>query len=94
MESFARNQEQMREYMTSTFGDIFPLRQFEEMSRQNLAMFQQAMNFFGPLGGSGGEKPDRREAGPEEKSGNGQLDELREKLTAMERQLDALAKKK
>src|SRR5437667_4184728 len=40
MVAFARNQEQMRNSLRTTFG-IFPFGQFEEMGKQNMALFQQ-----------------------------------------------------
>lgn len=42
MENFARHQDQMRGYMEQTFGRFFPLSQFEDMARQNMALFQRA----------------------------------------------------
>ena len=42
MVAFARNQEQMRNSLRTTFG-IFPFGQFEEMGKQNMALFQQAL---------------------------------------------------
>src|SRR5215475_101865 len=49
MESFARNQEQMRRYMHDSFGGMFPFGRFEEMSKQNLAFFERAMRMFNPF---------------------------------------------
>src|SRR6188472_2124287 len=37
MQSFARNQEQMRQYMQGTFGQMFPFANLEEMGKQNIA---------------------------------------------------------
>jgi polyhydroxyalkanoate synthesis repressor PhaR len=49
MNSFARNQEQMRGYMSS-LGGLFPFgQQFEEMGKQNMALFQNAMQIFSPF---------------------------------------------
>src|ERR1700679_3796478 len=42
MVSFARNQDQMRDTLRATFG-IFPFGQFEEMGKQNMALFEQAL---------------------------------------------------
>jgi polyhydroxyalkanoate synthesis repressor PhaR len=42
MENFARHQDQMRGYVEQTFGRFFPLAQFEDMARQNMALFQRA----------------------------------------------------
>ena len=63
MESFAKNQEQMRTVMQESFGGILPLQRFEEMSKQNMTFFEQAMQLWNPfkmanvpagLGGQGG----------------------------------------
>ncbi|MFZ2008351.1 MAG: polyhydroxyalkanoate synthesis repressor PhaR, partial [Stellaceae bacterium] len=42
MIAFGRNQEQMRKSLQATFG-IFPFGQFEEMGKQNMALFQRAL---------------------------------------------------
>ena len=42
MQSFARNQEQMRSYLENAFGGIYPFSSFEEVGRKNMAMFEQA----------------------------------------------------
>ena len=52
MENFAANQEQIRRYIEGTFGQFFPLGQFEDMARQNMALFQRAANMFAPPKGS------------------------------------------
>jgi polyhydroxyalkanoate synthesis repressor PhaR len=88
MQAFARNQEQMRRYMNDTFGDLFPFRQMEEIGRQNMAMFEQAMNMFQP---PKGEAPaERKPAAPD----GDELARLREQLLEMQRNLDRLASKK
>src|SRR5262245_44781377 len=47
MGSFARNQEQMRD----AFGGMFPFgNQFEEMTKQNMALFQNDMKMWRPFG--------------------------------------------
>ena len=48
MDNFARHQDQMRGYMEQTFGRFFPLTQFEDMTRQNMALFQRAVSMFRP----------------------------------------------
>ncbi len=49
MEAFTGNQERMRQSMQESFGGIFPFGNLEEMSRQNMAMFENAMKMFTPL---------------------------------------------
>ena len=53
MENFAANQEQIRRYIEGTFGQFFPLGQFEDMARQNMALFQRAATMFAPPTPSG-----------------------------------------
>ena len=97
MGTFARNQEQMRKYMTDAFGGMFPFgREMEEMGKQNLALFQNAMkSMFNPFGLNvpGGEN--KGEGGPGEslKPGGGSIDELRAQMAAMQKRLDDLTKK-
>jgi polyhydroxyalkanoate synthesis repressor PhaR len=47
MMSFARNQEQMRKNLQATFG-IFPFGQFEEVGKQNIALFERALKMLAP----------------------------------------------
>ena len=49
MENFARHQDQMRGYVEQTFGRFFPLTQLEDMTRQNMALFQRAASMFRPF---------------------------------------------
>jgi polyhydroxyalkanoate synthesis repressor PhaR len=48
MESFAKNQDKMREYVASTVN-FSPLAQFEEISKQNMLLFQRAFSMFSPF---------------------------------------------
>ena len=55
MQSLSKNQEQIRNYFQTTFGGIFPFGStFEEMGKQNMAMFERAMRMFSPFGGAEG----------------------------------------
>jgi polyhydroxyalkanoate synthesis repressor PhaR len=99
MGAFARNQEQMRRYMTDAFGGFFPFgQQFEEMGKQNLALFQNAMKtMFSPFGV---EVPDAQQGkppaagAPEQKAGApSNIDDLRAQMAAMQKRLDELTKK-
>jgi polyhydroxyalkanoate synthesis repressor PhaR len=94
MESFAKNQEQMRSYMKDSFGGMFPLERFEEMSKQNMAFFEQAMRMWNPFKGGvpgaptapgGGEKP------ADAPSAN-EITDLKSQMAALQRQIEALTK--
>ncbi|CAO3414590.1 polyhydroxyalkanoate synthesis repressor PhaR [Azospirillum endophyticum] len=53
MQAFSRNQEQMRDYFQNTLGGIFPFGRLDEVSKQNMAMFERAMRMFTPFGAAG-----------------------------------------
>jgi polyhydroxyalkanoate synthesis repressor PhaR len=104
MAAFARNQEQMRAAMQQAFGGMFPfpssMGAMEEMGKQNLAMFQNAMKMWGidpaRMGAPGmppipgmpgtGEAPAANKAGET-------FDMVRQQLEAMQARLDSLTKK-
>jgi polyhydroxyalkanoate synthesis repressor PhaR len=104
MENFARNQEQIRSYIEGTLGRFFPMGPFEEMARQNMALFQRAATMFQPLPLSGEEeaaaaaKPSPP-GGPESATGSQpepptdtsqEIKQLNEKIEALEKQLGDL----
>ena len=49
METFARNQEQMRDHINASTGNPAPFKQFEEMGQANMKLFQNAMELFTPF---------------------------------------------
>ena len=59
MEAFAENETHMRRIMQETFKGLFPMQRMEEMGKQNMALFENAMRMFNPFaqmarGGQGG----------------------------------------
>ncbi len=100
MDSFSRDQERMRAYLEQAFGGFFPFKQFEEMGKANMAVFQRTMNMFAPPGSGGAPARGGGDAGGGEGGGGAaadaaepELSDLKLKLDAMQRQLNALAKK-
>ncbi len=95
MQSFEKNQSEMQRYMNETFGSVFPFGKMEEMSKQNMAMFEQAMKMFtGSAPGAGvapAEKTPAKES-PADENGE-QLAELKRKLEALERQIGSLSER-
>jgi polyhydroxyalkanoate synthesis repressor PhaR len=90
MEAFGRNQEQMRQYMKESFGGIFPFDRFQEMSKQNIAFFEQAMRMWSPFRGNQQSEPGSEPAAkPEPKSND--LDDLKAQMQALQKQLESLA---
>jgi polyhydroxyalkanoate synthesis repressor PhaR len=94
MKSFAQNQERMRDYMKSTFG-FNPFAQFEEVGKQNVAMFEKAMKMFTPFipggatGGTGSSEPAKADKTESDKS---TIDELKRKLDELQNRLDNFKK--
>jgi polyhydroxyalkanoate synthesis repressor PhaR len=92
MGSFARNQEEMRKNLRATFG-MFPFGQFEEMGKQNLAMFERAMRMMSPYAGA--PEPAKPAAAPaaEPEKEDPNLKRLEAQIEALRHQLEALGKK-
>jgi polyhydroxyalkanoate synthesis repressor PhaR len=90
MIAFARNQEQMRKNLQATFG-IFPFGQFEEMGKQNMALFERALKMLSPYGRD--EKPFSVELETKQKEGEDpRLKRLEAQIEALTHQLEALGR--
>ncbi|HWD58848.1 MAG TPA: polyhydroxyalkanoate synthesis repressor PhaR [Stellaceae bacterium] len=95
MMSFARNQDQMRDTLRATFG-LFPFGQFEEMGKQNIALFEQTLKMLSPYGrgGAPAEKPSSTPEPSPAPAEDPRLKRMESQMEAMRRQLDALTKGK
>ncbi|MEQ8506494.1 MAG: polyhydroxyalkanoate synthesis repressor PhaR [Rhodospirillales bacterium] len=93
MQSFATNQETLRKTMEDALGGFNPFGQFEEVSKQNMAMFENAMKMFTPFYAEGGNGAAPKAANKGEQ-GSGDIDDMRAKLEEMQRQLDTLSSDK
>jgi polyhydroxyalkanoate synthesis repressor PhaR len=91
MQAFLRNEHQMRQYMQSALDGLFPFNPFEEVSKQNAALFESAMKMFSPFypGGAAGSTDNRPGS-----LGEGQEETLQSRLDRLQRQIDDLSKKK
>ncbi|MBM3555220.1 MAG: polyhydroxyalkanoate synthesis repressor PhaR [Alphaproteobacteria bacterium] len=96
IESFVRNQEQLRRNAADAFGPFNPFSNIEEMSRQNMAMFQRAMSMFTPFPGQGQGTEGAAPKGetPAAASEDDKIKALKTQLDSVQRQLDALGKAK
>jgi polyhydroxyalkanoate synthesis repressor PhaR len=94
MVAFGRNQEQMRKSLQATFG-IFPFGQFEEMGKQNMALFQRALGMLAPYGAE--EKPPAADGAPVADGTpvageDPRLKRLEAQIDALTRQLEVLGR--
>ena len=88
MIAFARNQEQMRKNLQATFG-IFPFGQFEEMGKQNIALFERALKMLSPYARE--EQPAAPQTEPQSKEAEDpRLKRLEAQIDALKSQLEAL----
>ena len=93
MQSFARNQEQMRDYLRSTFDGLMPFASFEEMSKQQISIFERAMRMLTPFYNEEHGIPTDREADPRSKHAEVQIEELRSRLNQIQNQLNELVER-
>jgi len=89
MHTFARNQEQMRDYLRSAFDGLIPFASFEEMSKQQIAIFERTMRMLTPFYGEEA-APAERAPEPRANPSEVQIEELRSRLNEMQKQLDQL----
>ncbi len=100
MNSFSRNQDQMRSYLQDAFDGLFPFGSLEEMSKQNVALMEKAMRMFVPFAdeskaGAPTEKPAEPAAGASPPStSDTQLDALMRKIEDLQDQVANLSGKK
>lgn len=53
LQTFAKNQEELRTQINKSLEGIFPVPNLEEINKQNMAMFENAMRMFRPFGSTG-----------------------------------------
>lgn len=89
MLAFARNQEQMRDYLRTAFDGLIPFASFEEMSKQQIAIFERTMRMLTPFYGEDS-GPTERDAPARATLAEVQIEELRARLNQIQEQLDGL----
>jgi polyhydroxyalkanoate synthesis regulator protein len=89
MELFSENRERMQSYMKEAMGGMFPFGSLEELGKQNMAIFEQAMKMFAPV--AKGEN--HNAATKEEPAGRDRMKDLQSKLDELQRQINDMAKK-
>jgi polyhydroxyalkanoate synthesis repressor PhaR len=97
MMAFTGNQEQMRDSLRATFG-IFPFGQFEEMGKQNIALFERALKMLSPYASgakpaaSGAPQPAGQRKGEAQEAEDPRLHRLETQIEALRQQLEALGR--
>jgi polyhydroxyalkanoate synthesis repressor PhaR len=92
MNAFSTNQDRMRQAMQETFGGMFPFASLEEVSKQNIALFESTMKAFSPFPV---ETPaEVKEDGAPAKTGDTNSDalqKLKRQMDALQHQLESLS---
>ncbi|MEH6629902.1 MAG: polyhydroxyalkanoate synthesis repressor PhaR [Halopseudomonas aestusnigri] len=98
MDGFSENQDKMRQSVQETFGGIFPFGNLDEMNKQNLALFENAMSMLSPFQGGGTtspspeQQPEQPSSAPSSSEGGG-LNDLKTQVEQLQKQLNELSKK-
>ena len=90
LESFQQNQGRLQEQFATTFGQ--PMKQFEEVTRQNMAVFERALGSFSPFNGENPVTPTDAAAPKSTKASGEDIDSLKKELDSMRDRLDKIEK--
>lgn len=89
MEHFIQNQEQMQRYFEGTMSRFFPVNQLNDMTRQNMALFQQATSMLSPFAASKTASQDSPKV-PETKGTGADVEALRMEIARLEGELERM----
>jgi polyhydroxyalkanoate synthesis repressor PhaR len=101
MKTFTDNQEQLQSCFQQTMGNMFPFGSLDEMGKQNMAMFEQAIKIFSPPDENNNDAPPSASTAvattttataASANGENSQVNELQRRLDEMQRQIDDMAK--
>ncbi len=101
MEGFSSNQAHMRKSMEDALGGMFPFGNLEELSKNNMALFENAVKVFSPFQAgadkeSGQSPPNGAKAAagdePAAVGDKDSLETLKRQVDLLQKQLDAIAK--
>ena len=90
LDSFQQNQERLQEQFATAFGQ--PMKQFEDITRQNMAMFERALGGFSPFGGEQAPAPTEAAAPKSTEASGEDIDSLKKELDSMRDRLDKIEK--
>ena len=99
MDAFHQNEAHMRNAMQETLKGLLPVQRIEEMGKQNLALFENAMKMWNPFapanrGSAAGSAPGPAQgaAGATTPGKSEDIDALKSQLNTMQAQLEKLVK--
>jgi len=90
MSAFSTNQDRMRQTMQETFGGMFPFANLEELSKQNMALFESAMQAFTPFPVESQSEQNHDAAPAAGEANAAALQKLKAQMDALQHQLDSL----
>ncbi len=92
IDAFSRNQDRLRKVMSEAIEGAEPFAKWEEIGRENLAVFQRAAEMWTPFARPAADTGEagRKAGGPEEAEA---LDVLKSELEALQRKVEALRRK-
>jgi polyhydroxyalkanoate synthesis repressor PhaR len=92
MQSFARNQEQFRNMLQNTWGPLFPFAPLDDMGKQNMTFFENAMKMWAPFMKQNAEAIEGMTGivptVPAASQGGQSLSDLKSKIEGLQRQID------
>jgi len=100
MSAFTDNEGNMRNILQDTFKGMLPVQQMEEMGKQNMALFQNAMRMFNPFTQmnrspqAGTVYPGQGESAPADAGKNQDIEPLKAQISQMQSQLEKLMKER
>lgn len=87
---YARHQQEVQRQVSSSFGGMMPSA-LEEMQRQQLALFDQAVKMFNPAIKTGAKEPEAPPPPPPKS--DEEITDLRQRIAALQEAVESLAKK-
>lgn len=94
MQTFASNQDHMRQYIQETMGSLSLFGCIEEMGKQNMVTLESAMRMFSPINQKGENQPEPAKEPnmdrPAEESEDARIEEMQARLNEMQAQLNSL----
>lgn len=93
MENFAKSQDEWREQLRNAWGGKMPMEAFENVTRQNMQLFENALRMWTPFTPPGAMGAAAKPAPAAAEAGDSALTDMKKQLELMQRQLDELSKK-